>query len=80
MSNWYQQALTPPEVVELRLRFGLIAERNHVQALVELVDPMTGIQIAQWSAPHVEADRMRDLWVEATTHAWRLLEEQTEPF
>jgi hypothetical protein len=34
MSDWYQQALTPPEVVELRIRIGVIPQTDHAQALV----------------------------------------------
>lgn len=50
--EWYQQALTPPEVVEVRARFGMIPAVDHVQALVEVIDPTTGVQVAQWSSPH----------------------------
>lgn len=80
MTDWYQQALTPPEVLELRLRLGVIPERDHVQAMVELVDPMTGVQIAQWSAPHVQVDRWLDLFDEAVHKAKHYLASSIEPF
>lgn len=79
-AEWYQQSLTPPEVIEVRLRLGVVPERDHVQALVELIDPMTGIQIAQWSAPHVPVDRWMDLLEEAAAKARQQLGDALEPF
>lgn len=52
MTDWYQQALTPPEVLELNIRLGLIPSQDHGQAMVELQDRVPRILIAQWSAPH----------------------------
>ena len=80
MTDWYQQSLTPPEVIELRLRLGVIPERDHVQAMVELVDPMTGVQVAQWSAPHVQVDRWMDLLEEAYAKARHYVAGAIEPF
>lgn len=80
MTDWYQQALTPPDVIELRLRIGVVPERNHAQAMVELVDPMTSVQIAQWSAPHVHLDGWLTLLHEATAKARQYLADTLEPF
>lgn len=80
MTDWYQQTLTPPDVLELRLRLGVIPERNHAQAMVELVDPMTGVQVAQWSAPHVHLDGWMTLLEEATRKATAYLADAIEPF
>lgn len=80
MTDWYQQTLTPPDVLELRLRLGVIPERNHAQAMVELVDPMTGVQVAQWSAPHVHLDGWMTLLEEAARKATGYLADAIEPF
>lgn len=80
MSDWYQQSLTPPEVIECRVRIGLVPERNHVQAMVELVDPMTSVQIAQWSAPHVQMDGWLTLFDEALAKAREYIGASIEPF
>lgn len=80
MTDWYQQALTPPEVIELRLRIGLVPERKHAQAMVELVDPMTGVQVAQWSRPHVHSDNWQELLDEATEKARHYIGEAHDPF
>lgn len=50
--NWYQQALTPPDVLEVHLRVGLIPSQDHLQVQAEMVDPVTGVQVAMWSRPH----------------------------
>lgn len=80
MTDWYQQSLTPPDVLELRIRLGVIPERNHAQAMVELVDPITGIQVAQWSAPHVHMDSWYALLDEATSKARQYMGDHLEPF
>ena len=51
-SNWYQTQLIPPDVIEFRLRFGVVPEQDHVQWLVEAFDPVTGAQISMISGPH----------------------------
>lgn len=80
MDSWYQQALTPPDVVELRIRLGLVPERGHAQALVELVDPTTSVQIAQWSAPHVHLDAWQALLEEAVQRGRQYIADSIEPF
>lgn len=71
MTDWYQQALTPPEAVQINIRIGVIPSTDHVQCLVELVDPLTKIQLGMWSQPH---SRMRDL---PDVIAWALEKAQT---
>lgn len=56
--EWYQQALTPPDVLEVNLRVGLIPSQDHLQVLAEMKDPTTGVLVAQWSMPHTT---MREL-------------------
>lgn len=80
MTDWYQQALTPPEVLEARIRLGLIPERDHVQAMVELVDPTTGVQIAQWSCPHANLDAWHRILDEALHKARGYVGDAIEPF
>lgn len=80
MSDWYQQALTPPAVTELRIRLGVIPETEHAQVLVELWDPITGVLSAQASVPH---DRLANWpalldWAREKGHMW--LSEALEPF
>lgn len=80
MTDWYQQALTPPEVLECNLRIGLVPERNHAQAMVELRDPMTNVLVAQWSNPHVHLDNWQDLLQAAVEKARQYLADHVEPF
>jgi hypothetical protein len=80
MSDWYQQALTPPDVVELRIRLGLIPTQEHAQGLVELLDPVTGILIAQYSVPHRPMANWPSLLEELYLKAGRLLADSQEPF
>ena len=78
--SWYQQALTPPEVVELRIRLGLIAETDHAQCMVEMFDPVTGVQIAQASIPHEALAQWPRLLDWARTKADDWISETVEPF
>lgn len=78
--GWYQQALTPPEVFELNIRIGVIPSQDHVQALVELKDPMTGVLIGQWSWPHTTLRRQADAIDWAAEKARAALADQSEPF
>jgi hypothetical protein len=79
-ADWYQQSLTPPEVVEVRIRLGLITETDHAQCLVEIFDPITGVQIGQASIPH---DRVQNWpimldWARSRADEW--IRETVDPF
>lgn len=50
--DWWQQALIPQEVIEVTLRFGVVASSNHVQWAIEAKDPTTGVLLGQVSNPH----------------------------
>jgi hypothetical protein len=80
LTDWYQQHLTPPEVVEVRVRLGVVADADHCQALVELIDPVTGVQIAQWSNPHAPATRWYVVFDQAVDKAREYLATNCEPF
>lgn len=79
-SEWYQQALTPPEVIEANLRIGLIPSQDHAQAWIELKDPRTSIVIAQWSCPHVSIRDVRDLVATAADRLVAFLDDEVDPF
>lgn len=80
MSDWYQQHLTPPDVIELNVRIGVVPTADHVQALVELRDPMTGILSGQWSYPHATLRQQGDVLDWALDKARQALADGTEPF
>lgn len=77
---WYQQALTPPSIVELRLMVGVITEQDHVQALVEAVEQPSGIQIAQWSCPHASMAQLLPTLERAVVELYEQLKQTVEPF
>jgi hypothetical protein len=80
VSNWYQQALTPPDVLELNIRIGVIPSEDHLQALVELKDPTTGVLLGQWSRPHATMREQGDVIGWALQQALLALGDHTEPF
>lgn len=80
MSEWYQQALTPPEVVELRIRLGVIVDTDHAQVLSEVYEPLTGVLVAQWSIPAARADSWSALLDQAVEKARQQLADAIEPF
>lgn len=79
-TDWYQQSLTPPEVVELRIRVGVILETDHAQALAEVYDPLSNVLVAQWSMPHMPASRWMDALALAVEKGTEQLGEALEPF
>lgn len=80
MSDWYQQVLTPPEVVEVRIRLGLVPETDHAQVLVEMFDPVTKVQQAMASIPHERIDAWPHLldWARSKANDW--IDSTLEPF
>lgn len=79
-SEWYQQALTSPAVLEVNIRVGLIPSQDHLQVLVEMSDPTTSVLLAQWSRPHStmrDAERAID---DAMAKAIRWIEDACDPF
>jgi hypothetical protein len=49
---WYQTCLSPPSVLEVRLRLGFIRADNHGRWQLEVVDPSGGELLAMVSHPH----------------------------
>lgn len=79
-SDWYQQVLTPPEVVEVRIRLGLVPETDHAQVLVEIFDPVTGVQQGMKSIPHDRLANYSHLLKWATDVAEEWVASTIEPF
>lgn len=80
MTDWYQQTLTPPEVIECKILIGLVPSSQHAQAMVELSDPVTKVLTAQWSSPHVHSDNWLDLIQAAVAKATQYIADAHEPF
>lgn len=78
--DWYQQALTPPDVIECRVLIGLVPSSQHAQAMVELSDPVTGVLVAQWSSPHVHSDNWQQLLDAASEKARQYIADTHDPF
>ena len=79
-TNWYQQALTPPDVLEINLRVGVIPSQDHVQVLAEMKDPTTGVLVAQWSMPHTTMRGVVDVLDHARRRIDAWLADAVEPF
>lgn len=80
MSSWYQQSLLSIEVVEVKIRLGLVPERDHAQVMVEVLDPISGRLIAQWSRPSAAVAQWPDLLQEAIGKTNEYLEAEINPF
>lgn len=80
MNDWYQQVLTPPDVIECRIRVGIVPSQDHVQYLVELYEPTTGVLIAQWSAPHGSMHALPAGLERCRAKAAEMIDGATEPF
>lgn len=78
--SWYQQALTPPTVLEVNLRIGVIREQDHGQVLVEMKDPTTGVLLAQWSHPHTTLHGLGRVLDRALAKAIDWIDAEVEPF
>jgi len=79
-SDWYQQVLTPPDVFEVRIRLGVVPETDHAQCLVEIFDPVTGVQMGMKSCPHDSIANVAGLlrWAQYVAVEW--VDERVEPF
>lgn len=77
---WYQAALTPPEVIEVNIRLGIVIDSDHAQLLVEMKDPRTGVLIGQASRPHFRIAEVEQqlLWAVARGTNW--VHEHVDPF
>lgn len=80
MDEWTQTMLLPPEAVEVRLRVGVVPERDHVQLQVEVVDPATKAVLAMWSRPHVPLDSWSHAVGEAFSKVLEHLGAMIDPF
>lgn len=80
MPEWFQQALTPPEVIEVNVRLGVIPTTDHAQVLVEVSDPVAKVLIAQWSVPHERWSSWPHMLDSALAKAQQLAGDALEPF
>lgn len=78
--KWFQQVLLAEEVLEVRVRIGLIPSRDHVQWLIEVVDPTVERLIDAKSVPHRDLERYRDWRVELFDMLNEQLDDLIEPF
>jgi hypothetical protein len=78
--TWYQQALTPPQVLEVNIRIGVVPETDHAQILVEMKDPTTGILLAQRSEPHLSMHGLGRAIDRCVAAAIEWLDVEVEPF
>jgi hypothetical protein len=79
-SDWYQQTLTPPDVIECRIRVGVVPTQDHCQVQVDLFDPISGAQVGQWSRPHGPLSTWQSMVDEAVQKAHQFLGDSIEPF
>lgn len=79
-ADWYQLMLTPPDVIELNIRVGVVPTQDHVQVQVELKDPVTGIQVGMWSQPHAGMASLRTRIAWACAKAIEEVERAIDPF
>jgi hypothetical protein len=79
-NEWYQQSLTPPDVVEVNIRIGVVPSADHAQVLAEAKDPTTNIQIAMWSSPHITMHGLGRAVDTAVAKALAWIGEEVEPF
>jgi NADH:ubiquinone oxidoreductase subunit D len=80
MSSWYQQSLLTVQVLEVRLRLGLVPERDHAQVMVEFLEPTTGRLIANWSRPHGGLRDWPQMLQDALDKTNEYLENEIDPF
>jgi len=56
--GWEQQQIVPSDVMELRLRVGVMHSAGHYQVQMEALDPSSKILIAMESSPHISLERV----------------------
>lgn len=79
-SEWYQQALTPPDVLEATIKVGVIPQTDHVQVWWEVKDPMTGVLIAQGSCPHGDLRSLPRIVDDQLAKVMRVLDDSCATF
>lgn len=77
--EWSQTVLYPPDVVEARLRVGLIAGEDHLRWQIEVVNPQDGELLAMRSRPACRASDGLEELSSAFRHLLALLEAVTNP-
>lgn len=80
MSSWYQQSLLVVEVVEVKIRLGLVPERDHAQVMVEVLDPVSSRLIGHWSIPAAGLREWPQMLQQAIEKANEYLEAELSPF
>jgi len=78
--EWYQQALTAPDVYEGTVKVGVIPDSDHVQVWWEVKDPTTGVLLAQGSQPHGDVRALPELIAWAAERVRMAIEQRCEPF
>lgn len=80
MADWYQETLLPPEIIEARIRIGVVPSSDHVQWQIELLDPLSGILTASESQPHATLTQLPEALADIMRRTLRLLDTAAGPF
>ena len=78
-TSWEQTLLAPPEVVEVRLRIGVIAGEDHMRWQLEVMDPRTKELLAMEAHPAARFSNLADELPAMGARLWELLSSVTNP-
>lgn len=57
MPEWVQASLMAQEILEMTIQLGVVVEGDHLQAQIELRNPVDGVLLDLWSTHHARLDR-----------------------
>lgn len=78
--DWYQQVLTPPDVLEATVKIGVLPGEDHVQTYWEVKDPTTGVLLAAGSVHRATLHGMHGAIERAVRKVQQALADHVEPF
>lgn len=74
-----QTVLCPPEVLEIRVRLGLIPADHHARWQIEVIDPSTKELLAMYSRPHFTIHTMDEEMAGVGARLGALLQDYLDP-
>ena len=77
--SWFQTCLSPPTVLEIRLRLGFIRADNHGRWQLEVLDPSGGELLALVSRPHFWLGGLEEELAEVGRRLGVILESYLDP-
>jgi hypothetical protein len=76
LPEFVQASLMAQEILEMTIKIGVVVEGDHLQAQIELRNPVDGVLLDLWSTHHARLERWEHLLMTVSQQAEQMVADQ----